>query len=138
MFTMSFPRIDGELERLFHTLSQAPAPEKARFAPAVDVAEDGESYTLAVDLPGVKPEDIKISIENGVLTLAGERKEPETAKPLTFHRVERAWGRFERSFTLPEDVLGDKIEARYEAGVLLVALPKRPEVRPRTIEVKVQ
>lgn len=140
MTVQRFPFLNGELDRMVRDMirpfaSAEPAPSAA-FVPAIDVREEPEALVLEADLPGFKPEDLKLSFEAGVLTLSGERKERPAEKAATYHRVERAWGAFERRFQLPADVSGDAIEASYEAGVLTVRLGRRPEARPRTIEVK--
>jgi HSP20 family protein len=143
MTTIGFPlgRLDGQFDRLFRDLVRpAPATDPraaARaFAPAVDVREEPDALVLEADVPGLAPEAIEVSYDNGVLTLSGERKEPTGEKAATFHRVERAWGRFERRFALPAEVDGAGIEATWAAGVLTIRLPKRAELRARTIAVK--
>ena len=106
------------------------------FAPPVDIYEDKESITLKAEVPGVKPDDIHVTVENYVLTLRGERKLEKEDKKENYHRVERVYGTFTRSFALPTTVLADKIDAETKDGVLTVRLPKRSEVQPRRIEVK--
>jgi len=99
---------------------------KANFRPTVDIFEDEKNIEVKADLPGIKPEDIKINIEHGVLTLSGERKLEKEEKKDGYHRVERVYGSFTRAFELPETVENEGIEAKYNEGVLTVVLPKKP------------
>ena len=105
------------------------------WAPAVDVFEDKEAIKLVAELPGLRPEDVKISIENSTLTLQGEKKQVAEEKTERVHRYERTYGRFERVFTLPSSVDADRIEAHFEDGLLTVHLPKTEKARPREIPV---
>jgi HSP20 family protein len=106
--------------------------------PAVDVMEDKEGVRLTAELPGVRQEDVKISLENGILTIRGEKKSQVEEKSDRVHRVERQYGSFERSFALPTTVDVERIEARFDAGVLTVTLPKAEKAKPRQIEIKAQ
>lgn len=105
------------------------------WAPAVDVFEDQDAIKLVAELPGLKPEDVKISIENNTLTLRGEKKQVAEEKTERVHRYERTYGRFERVFTLPSTVDADRIEANFEDGLLTVHLPRTEKARPREIPV---
>jgi HSP20 family protein len=108
----------------------------AEWAPLVDITEDDKEYIIKTELPEVKKEDVKVSVENGLLTIVGERKfEKEENKK--YHRVERAYGRFLRSFVLPEGVDRDKVNAEFRDGVLKVHLAKGEQTKPKQIEVKV-
>jgi HSP20 family protein len=108
----------------------------AEWAPLVDITEDDKEYIIKTELPEVKKEDVKVSVENGLLTIVGERKfEKEENKK--YHRVERAYGRFIRSFVLPEGVDPDKVNAEFRDGVLKVHLAKSEQTKPKQIEVKV-
>ena len=108
----------------------------ADWAPLVDITEDDKEYIIKTELPEVKKEDVKVAIENGVLTIVGERKfEKEENKK--YHRVERAYGRFVRSFVVPDGVEADKVNAEFKDGVLKVHLPKSEKTKPKQIEVKV-
>ena len=108
----------------------------AEWAPLVDITEDDKEYIIKTELPEVKKEDVKVSVENGLLTIVGERKfEKEENKK--YHRVERAYGRFLRSFVLPEGVDPDKVNAEFRDGVLKVHLAKSEQTKPKQIEVKV-
>ncbi|MBF0187737.1 MAG: Hsp20/alpha crystallin family protein [Magnetococcales bacterium] len=104
----------------------------------VDVREDEEGYHLTADLPGMNQEDIHVHVENGRLTLSGERRFEHEEKKDDYRRVERAYGRFSRSFQIPTATDATKIEASYRNGVLEVTLPKAEQAKPRAIEVKVK
>jgi len=106
------------------------------WTPAVDVFEDKTTVKIVAELPGVKSEDVKLSIENNVLTIRGEKKQEAEEKTERVHRYERSYGVFERAFALPKSVDPDKIEARYENGILTVTVPKIEKARPREIAVK--
>lgn len=107
------------------------------WVPPVDVFETPESIILKADLPEVKKEEVDISIENNTLTIKGERKMEREVKEKNFYRMERSYGSFSRSFTLPPTVAGDKADATFENGVLTLTLPKREESKPKQIKVKV-
>jgi HSP20 family protein len=109
----------------------------SEWTPLVDIAEDEKEYLIKAELPEVKKEDVKVTVENGVLTITGERKFEKEEKNKKYHRVERAYGSFMRSFTLPEGAAGDKINAEFKDGVLKVHLPKSAEAKPKSIDVKV-
>jgi HSP20 family protein len=109
----------------------------ADFSPAVDVQETDQEYIVKADLPDVKKEDVKVGIEDGVLTLEGERKQEKEEKNKKFHRVERAYGKFVRRLALPTEVDAQKVAAEFKDGVLNVRLPKTETVKPRAIAVKV-
>jgi len=108
------------------------------WSPALDVHDDKESFTVTLEAPGLKKEDFEISYHDGVLSIAGERKQEKEAKEKNYFRRERFFGRFSRSVSLPADVQGDKIGATYKDGVLTVTLPKAEEAKPKQIEVSVQ
>jgi HSP20 family protein len=107
------------------------------WAPAVDIEETEADYRLKAELPGLRKEDVKISVEDNVLTLSGERREEKTEKNRKVHRVERSYGSFTRSFSLPSSIAADKVTAAYKDGVLEIVVPKREEARPRQVEIKV-
>ena len=102
--------------------------------PPVDIEEDDREYLLKAELPGMKKEDVKLKVEGGTLSISGERKEEKDKK---HHRIERSYGVFQRSFTLPEGTLPEKISAEFKDGVVLVHLPKDEKAKPKAIEVKV-
>jgi HSP20 family protein len=134
--------IQEDFNRLFNTalpnLFSGDDVLSGKWSPRVDIYEDQNSIMLEADLPGVKAEDFKLSIENYKLTLSGERKFENELKGENFHRVERSYGSFNRTFTLPSTVNIDAVKADFKDGVLRVTLPKREEVKARQIEVKVQ
>lgn len=106
------------------------------FIPPVDIIERGEDVVLVADLPGMRREEIELSVENRTLTLSGERKYSDEYKDCTAFRTERPLGRFTRTFTLPATVDVNRIKAEFNEGLLMVTLPKAEEARPRRIEIK--
>jgi HSP20 family protein len=110
---------------------------KGQWAPLVDISEDDHEYTIKAELPGIEKENVKITVENGTLLITGERASEGEEKNRKYHRVERAYGSFLRSFTLPDDADGTKIRAEFKNGVLKVHLPKAENAKPRSIEIKV-
>jgi len=113
------------------------AATEAMWSPLVDVHETKDSILLQVELPGVKQEDIQVSIEGDTLTLKGERKRETEVKEDQYHRVERSYGRFERSILLPSVVDSGRVKATYRDGVLGIQLPKKEEAKPKEIKVEV-
>ena len=109
----------------------------SEWTPLVDIAEDDQEYLIKAELPEVKKEDVKVTVENGVLTITGERRFEKEEKGKKYHRVERAYGSFVRSFTLPEGAAGDKVTAEFKDGVLKVHLAKSTEAKSKSINVKV-
>jgi HSP20 family protein len=108
------------------------------WTPAVDIAEQENEYIVKMELPGVNKDDVKISLEANILTIKGEKKQEKEEKNKNLHRVERSYGSFQRSFTLPTTVKSDKIDAIFKDGVLSISLPKAEEAKPKQIEVKVK
>jgi HSP20 family protein len=111
------------------------APES--FLPPVDISEDDHNITLLAEIPGVKQEDLNITLENNVLTISGERKFKEEEKKENFHRIERRYGKFTRSFTLPATVDAEKVNATFENGLLNITLAKREEFKAKQITIGV-
>ncbi len=111
--------------------------DTTEWTPLVDVTEDDKEYLIKAELPEVKKEDVKVTVENGTLHITGERKFEKEEKTKKYHRIERAYGTFERSFVLPEGAKGDAVTADYKDGLLKVHLPKGEEAKPKTLEVKV-
>jgi HSP20 family protein len=107
----------------------------AWFAPT-DVSEDANGIQISMELPGVEPEDVRLSLENNILTIRGEKRHQAEDKNERVHRFERTYGTFERTFVLPSTVDSEQIEARYENGVLLISVPKAERAKPREIRVK--
>jgi HSP20 family protein len=108
----------------------------ADWAPVVDISEDDKEFTIKAELPGLKREDVKVTVEDGVLAISGERKTEKEEKNKKFHRVERSYGSFLRSFTLPEGADATKVNAEFSDGVLNVRLAKTPKAQPKSIEIK--
>jgi HSP20 family protein len=117
--------------------SKQEAMTVAEWAPVVDIVEDENEYFIKAELPEVNKADVKVTVQNEVLTISGERLFENEEKGKTYHRIERAHGRFVRRFTLPEDADGGKVSAEFRDGVLRVHLPKSEKSKPRSIEVKV-
>ena len=129
--------IDTDLDRLFEDFF-SPAPLRSvALNPAVDVEETADAYVFRADLPGVSSKDVKVTVHNDTITLRGERKQEEKTSEGSRHRVERAYGSFERSFTLGLPVRADQVKASYEDGVLEVHVPKADQAKPRDIEVQI-
>jgi len=150
MFTRSLTRWDPFLElstqkdrmtRLFRELYSPEGPEETltttSFAPPVDVYEDEHNITLKIEVPGIDEKDIDVRIENNTLTVHGERKFEKEEKEENFRRVERQYGSFTRSFTLPSSVDPEHISAHYDKGVLKIDLAKKAEAKPKQIKVNV-
>jgi HSP20 family protein len=135
-----FTTLQNEMNRLFNTVFDAPAPGNGgstlrRWMPPMDLVETEDHFVLRADLPGMKEEDVKIEFDDGTLTVSGERKAEHESKNEGYYRVERAFGSFSRSLTLPEGVDAEAVTANFANGVLEVSIPK-PEVRkPRRIEI---
>lgn len=110
----------------------------ADWAPSVDIEEAEDKYVIKADLPGVDKKDIDVKLENGVLSIRGEKQtEKETGKGTKRHRTERFHGTFARSFTLPDAVKAEKVDASYKDGVLALTIPKAEEAKPKSIDIKV-
>lgn len=109
----------------------------AEWAPLVDISEDDQEYVIKAELPAVNKDDVKVTAEEGTLTIMGERKFEKEEKGKKYHRVERAYGSFGRSFSLPDDASPAKVTAEFKDGVLTVHLTKTAKARPQQIEVKV-
>ncbi|HTS89334.1 MAG TPA: Hsp20/alpha crystallin family protein [Gemmatimonadales bacterium] len=107
------------------------------WVPPTDIFEDADGIKIAIELPGLKAEDVKLTIENDTLTIRGEKRQQAEEKTTKVHRYERSYGVFERSFTLPNTVDGDRVAAKFESGVLTVTLPKAERAKPKEITVKV-
>ncbi|MCG8554334.1 MAG: Hsp20/alpha crystallin family protein [Proteobacteria bacterium] len=127
----------AELSRLQDQLFRGyGSDERPGFVPRVDISEDKNAIRLRAELPGMKAEDVKVHVEQNLLTLSGERTFEKDDKAETFHRIERSYGSFSRSFALPETVDTDRIEASYRHGVLQLTIAKKAQAQPRTVAVK--
>ncbi len=129
--------LEGTFGRMFGELTREHLVNESCWAPAVDLRETDEAYTLEADLPGIKKEDIEVVAVDNTVTLKGERKDTREARADGIHRFERRYGCFQRTFELPAGFKADEVAAKYEDGVLRVTLPKKEEAKPRQIEVKV-
>jgi HSP20 family protein len=109
----------------------------AQWTPAVDISEDASEYLIKAELPEIGKDDVKVTVENGVLTLRGERRFEKEETTRKYHRIERGYGSFMRSLSLPDDADADKVSAEYRDGVLSVHLPKSEAKKPKQIEVSV-
>jgi HSP20 family protein len=123
-----------EVDRLFDRLFDTPSAAQ-RWAPAMDLVEAEDHYLLKADLPGVSQEDVTIEVENGVLTLSGERKAEHERSERGFYRIERAFGRFQRQLTMPEGIDPGAVTADFDKGVLSVRIPKPEKVKPQRIAI---
>jgi HSP20 family protein len=135
-------RTQDQIDRLFaHALGlhgqwqSATGASTPAWAPALDIAERKDAYLVTVELPGVKLDDLEITLEDGLLTIQGERHFTDDASDQNFHRVERRYGTFRRSITLPAHVMADEVEASIEDGVLRILVPKAEEAKPKRIQV---
>jgi HSP20 family protein len=131
--------LQNEMNRLFNTVFDTPAPGNIgtlrRWMPAMDLVESGDEFVLRADLPGLTEEDVKIEFEDGTLTVSGERKAEHEERKEGYYRVERAFGAFSRSLTLPKGIDADAVTARFDRGVLEIHIPKPEERKPRRIEI---
>lgn len=125
----------AELSRLQNDLNRMRGESRLGFAPAVDILEEEDAIVLSAELPGMKAEDVHVHVENNVLTLSGERKLEHEEKQGDYHRIERSYGSFSRAFALPKNVDAEHIDAKLEAGVLRLKLPKRAAAERRRIEI---
>jgi HSP20 family protein len=135
-----FTTLQNEMNRLFNTVFDAPAPGNGgstmrRWMPAMDLVETEDHFVLRADLPGMKEEDVKIEFEDGTLTVSGERKAEHESKNEGYYRVERAFGSFARSLTLPQGIDPEAVTASFNNGVLEVRIPKPEQRKPRRIEI---
>jgi HSP20 family protein len=132
-----FSLLQNRLDRLFEPFAEETLP-LTTWVPACDIYETDKEIVVKAELPGLKKENVFVSIDNNVLMIRGERKFEEEVKRENFHRVERTYGEFLRSFTLPTFIDANKILAEFKDGLLMVTLPKREEAKPKQIEVKIK
>ena len=129
---ISLPR---EIDRFFDDFGLNFRDFDTVWSPRVDLAESEDGYEVKAELPGLKKEEIKVEVHDQVLTLTGEKKNEEKSDTKNYHRVERTYGRFERSFRLPKEVKSDEIKAKYNNGILTIDIPKSEETKPKEIAV---
>jgi HSP20 family protein len=134
----AFTRWDpfAEIQRLQDEVSRRAVARAATFAPPVDIFEEKDAIVLRADLPGVRPEDVSVTVEGGVLTIAGQRVSDRSGERVGAYRSESGYGAFTRSFTLPTSVASESIDATIAHGVLTVRVPKRAEVQARRVPVR--
>ncbi|MGZ8224966.1 MAG: Hsp20/alpha crystallin family protein [Methylobacter sp.] len=131
-------QLQRELERAHEGNGGEGSIATAEWAPAVDIKEENDKFVLHADIPGVKPEEIEVSMENGVLTIKGEKKTEANTEREGYKRVERTYGSFYRRFSLPDTANADAINAKSKNGVLEIVIPKRESIKPKKINVAAQ
>jgi HSP20 family protein len=140
-WTPLIPDLAGTRERLNHLFGGLWETEgittTGEWAPLVDIVENDRAITMKAELPGIDPKDVAVTIDNNVLTLKGERHLEKEVKKENYHRLERTYGTFARSFALPTIVVTENVKADFKNGVLTIDLPKKENAKPRTLEVKV-
>jgi HSP20 family protein len=134
----AFRDLESQFNRMFGDWTCDSGVMASGWTPSVDLRENENGYTVDVDVPGMKKEDIELAVVDNVVTISGERKDDRESGENGYRRTERRYGKFQRSFEVPGGFDAAKVTARYEDGVLHVALPKREESKPRRIEVKVK
>jgi len=142
-----FLNVEREFNRMFKTFDerfdirrsddQENGYENAVWMPLTDIYEDKDNYLIKADLPGLKKDDVKISYTDGQLEISGERVQEKETKDAKWHRVERSFGKYYRSFTIPKEIKQDNIKAEFKDGQLTISIPKAEEVKPKEIEIKV-
>jgi HSP20 family protein len=128
-------QLQKELERSYRDQSGESTVSTAEWAPAVDIKEDAQQFVIEADIPGVKPEEIDVSMEGGVLTIKGEKRAENKTEKEGYKRVERTYGSFYRRFSLPDTADAEAISAKSKHGVLEIVIPKREAVKPKKIDV---
>lgn len=129
----------ADMDRLFNSLfGRGPGEKEGFWAPIVDIEEDNENIMVKAEIPGMKKEEIKVSVQGNMLTITGERKQESEVKDKTYHRVERSYGKFSRTISLPTDVETDKVKASYKDGILNITLPKPEAIKPKHIDVEIK
>lgn len=129
-----------EMDRMFDNFfgrETDVADSSLTWYPSVDIKETKDDFVLMAEIPGMSKDDIKINISENTLTIKGEKKEEKKEEDHNYHRVERRYGTFQRSFTLPTQIQGDKVKAAYKDGVLTIMMPKKEEVKPKEIPITV-
>lgn len=145
--TLPFPSdlmsVQREINKMFENVFRGGILDEetlgsAGWVPAADVSENDNEFTLQLELPGVTKDDVRITMQDNAITIRGEKKQEKESRKGNAHRVERSYGSFERTFSLPAVVKSEKIEATFSNGILTVTLPKAEEARPKQVEVKVR
>lgn len=149
LWNNSFPvpraidRLQREMNRAFDgffrgDLLDTGSMSTSAWTPAIDISETNDSYIIRAELPGIKKDGVKITMHNNVITIRGEKKNDVEKKEENYHVVERSYGSFERSFTLPGTVRSETVDARFDDGILSITLPKTKEAKEEVIDVKVK
>ena len=133
-------RFKQQMDRMFDNFfgSETDVSEaSAMWYPSVDIKETKDDFVLMAEVPGMSKDDIKINISENTLTIRGEKREEKKEEDHNYHRVERRYGKFQRSFTLPTQIQGNKVKAAYKDGILTITMPKKEEVKPKEIPITV-
>ena len=133
-----FNKLFNSFGRRFLDTNEKEELENVVWMPLSDITENKDSFTIKVDVPGIKKDDVKISYSDSQLSISGERKEEIESSDTTYHRMERTYGKFFRSFNLPQKIKYDQIEAVFNDGQLLITVPKSEEAKPKEIDIKVK
>jgi len=132
------PTMDDFIEKFFYGWPQFEREADISWSPRVDVNESEKEIIIEAELPGISKEDVKVEVKNNTLTISGERKQEKKTEKNNFYRIERHYGKFERSFGLPETVQTDKVNAKFKDGILTLTLPKSEKAIPKEISVNVE
>ncbi len=128
----------ADMDKVFKSFfSGFPEEREGYWAPIIDIEEDKDKIIVKVEIPGMRKEDIQVAVHGNILTVSGERKQESELKDRTYHRIERAYGKFSRTITLPSEVDADEIKASYKDGLLKIDLPKPESIKPRQIDVEI-
>ncbi len=133
-----FEALRRRMDRLFDDFTRRDEEAGSSWLPSVDLSENSDSFLIKADVPGMDKKDIKITMQDNVLNISGEKKQEKEEKDRNYHLIERSYGQFSRSFTLPTKVDSDKIKAEFKNGVLEIVIPKAPEAKAREIEIQVK
>ena len=136
-FEREINKMFNEFDNLFGLRLRDVEDQNLVWMPSTDIAEHDDRYEIKMDFPGLTKEDVKISYNDGQLTISGERKFESDNKDVKYHRIERSYGKFFRSFSVPNKIKEDKIEANFKDGLLTIILPKAEEAKPKEIEIKI-
>ncbi len=138
--TRNFFAFDKDIDQFFDDFFTGNVPEarEATMSPRINLEENDNEWILTAELPGVKKDDVTVNFQDNLLTLTGEKKFEKEDKKKHFHRIERSYGQFSRSVQIPSSIVLDKIDARYEDGILNIILPKAEDAKPKQIAVKVK
>lgn len=133
--------IEREFKKFWNAFGQETwqknSEENSGWSPAADISEDDDNFYLVIDLPGISKDDVKINFNDGELVISGERKNEFKEESKKFHRMERSFGKYNRAFRLPEQIIVEKIKADFESGQLKITIPKAEEAKPKEVEIKI-